>query len=84
MMRYSWMQFAQYQGIEPLFPVPLSIVFFGFSVWLATAFCRWPRRRYPMGCCEACGYDLRGSKQSATCPACGEAIPRPAAADDGA
>lgn len=29
----------------------------------------------PTGICERCGYDLRGSRESATCPECGEPIP---------
>ncbi len=34
----------------------------------------WPGRWPPPGHCPACNYDLRGSKESATCPECGEAI----------
>ncbi len=74
MMQYSWMRFAQYQGLEPLFPVPLSIVFLGFSAWPIVAFCLWHRQRYPVGHCPACGYDLRGSVGSVSCPECGAGI----------
>lgn len=74
MLPYSWMRFAQYQGLEPLFPVPLWIVFFGFSAWPIVAYCLWRRRRHPAGHCPVCGYNLRGSKQSTTCPECSEII----------
>ena len=41
----------------------------------------WHPRRQGDLICPKCDYDLRGSKQSTTCPECGEAIARPAAAD---
>lgn len=31
------------------------------------------RRRFPAGCCSACGYDLTGNV-SGTCPECGQAV----------
>ena len=33
-------------------------------------------QRIKSGQCAACGYDLRGSTQSETCPECGESITR--------
>ena len=36
---------------------------------------KWPRR-IEHGQCTGCGYDLRGSQHSSTCPECGEAIER--------
>ena len=33
------------------------------------------RLRKRPGCCRHCGYDLRGNRESSTCPECGQAMP---------
>ncbi len=62
---------------------PFWAPFLALSLWPTIVFVRWIRTRPRPGCCPACGYDLRGSTGSSTCPECGEAIPRPAVADAG-
>ena len=56
--------------LGPLSPVSALAAAVG-----AMLICHW-KMRVPMkgGCCEACGYDLRGSR-SDTCPECGQVIP---------
>jgi uncharacterized paraquat-inducible protein A len=46
------------------------------SPWIVPAIAReWREsRRRKAGCCIHCGYDLRASKQSATCPECGALV----------
>lgn len=71
---YWWIRAAQMNGLESICPVPLWAVFVALSVWPTLVVYSWYRQRHPPGHCRACGYDLRGSKGSATCPECGEAI----------
>lgn len=50
--------------------VPLwcfALPLFAMTTWFV-----WRDRRYARGCCQACGYDLRGCT-SGKCPECGEA-----------
>ncbi len=60
---------------------PAWFLFLLTSIWPVIAAIRWGRNRRLPGHCPACGYDLRGSKQSTTCPECGEAIPKLTATD---
>lgn len=58
-----------WSGTEVVFPVWLPVVIFG--LWPLLAIYLWlRRRRYPEGCCNVCGYDLRGTI-GGTCPECG-------------
>ncbi len=43
------------------------------ALWL-TSKTRMRLRRINRGCCQHCGYDLRGSGDSTTCPECGDVI----------
>ena len=54
--------------------IPLWVPFLVLSCWPALAAVRWVRSRPRPGCCAACGYDLRGSVGSASCPECGAGI----------
>lgn len=82
--KYWWMQTPITQGHVLIYPLPLWVIFVGLAIWPVLALHAWIHRGYPLGHCPACGYDLRGSTGSATCPECGEEIPRPAAQDAGA
>jgi len=53
---------------------PLWASFLVLLIWPVSVTIRWIYRRHPPGCCVSCNYDLRGSKQSTSCPECGEVI----------
>lgn len=51
--------------------LPLAVVF-SYALFFDHAYARFPwlLRLYPVGFCQSCGYDLRGSA-SGVCPECG-------------
>ncbi|MCL4221997.1 MAG: hypothetical protein KJZ65_11590 [Phycisphaerales bacterium] len=49
--------------------VPLGFVALGPMIFLVAASKR--RKRYAAGCCEICGYDMRGHLKAERCPECG-------------
>lgn len=53
---------------------PMWLPFLVFIAWPFIVFVSKLSNGHTSGCCVACGYDLRGSAGSATCPECGEAI----------
>ena len=82
--RTSWWNFwLKYESQTWGFRFPLWAPLIFLSIWPVFTVIQWVRMRPRPGHCPACGYDLRGSIGSTTCPECGEAIPRPAAQDAG-
>lgn len=71
---YWWMRAPINKGQIPIPPIPFWMIILVLAPWPMMALYAWLTRRYPPGHCPACGYDLRGSKGSATCPECGEVI----------
>ncbi len=62
-------------GIEHwIVAFPFWILVGAAFIWPVIAAVRWILANEQVGHCPACNYDLRGSKESATCPECGEAI----------
>lgn len=49
--------------------VPLGFVALGPMIFLVAASKR--RKRYAGGCCEICGYDMKGNFKAERCPECG-------------
>jgi len=78
-MRIDDSDFSPGLFLFALLSVLLSSVFWGIAAGLVwwPLYRKWvvPRWRTPAWCCPACGYDLRGSAHSDTCPECGAAIP---------
>ncbi len=72
--QYWWMQAPITKGQIPIPPIPFWIIMSVLAPWPMLALYSRFNRRYPPGHCPACGYDLRGSKGSATCPECGKPI----------
>jgi len=54
--------------------LPLWLPFAALSIWSTAVIIQWMRIRHRPGHCAACNYNLRGSKQSTSCPECGETI----------
>ncbi len=82
---FEWFNFDYSDGVLPtsVFALPMRIRHVAFPLWVPLILLSiWPvfciidrvRFRFPPGHCRACGYDLRGSMESKTCPECGEAI----------
>ena len=72
---FGWFKFIDAGGVLvnviPLWPFVVLLHTWPIYVLLRSD----PFRKVP-GICRACGYDLRGSTSSATCPECGKAIAR--------
>ncbi len=82
---FEWFNFDYSDGVLPAsflgFPIrirhiafPLWVPLILISIWPVLTIITWARFRFPPDHCSACGYDLRGSKESIACPECGEAI----------
>jgi predicted RNA-binding Zn-ribbon protein involved in translation (DUF1610 family) len=63
-------------------PLFIALIAFGPVMGLATGIpamillAREQRKKTDLSLCQSCGYDLRGSADSESCPECGTAIPR--------
>ncbi|MEX0887292.1 MAG: hypothetical protein WD009_12730 [Phycisphaeraceae bacterium] len=76
---YRWLQGASGATWEThgLFLARWACAAVLLSGWsLSIALIVSPRYRRGTGYCHACGYDLRGSRHSDTCPECGQPIAR--------
>ncbi len=72
-MKWGRFGFGNQAGM-PMIEFPLWILLVALAIWPTLVAVKWIRSHPAPGCCAACGYDLRGSKQSTTCPECGEGI----------
>jgi hypothetical protein len=74
--RRSWLDSAGRMRIDWAVAFPYWVACLLFAVWPAIALTRavQTRRRLMRGCCDRCGYNLRGSAGSSTCPECGTPI----------
>lgn len=56
--------------------ISVPIWCFLVPLFLATMWLMWQDYRWPAGCCQGCGFDLRGNLASGRCPECGKPIVR--------
>jgi len=73
----NWSMFHIVQtGIYKFIVLPGWAPVLALLSWPVAVFARWlsAKRVFAAGLCPACGYNLRGSKQSTSCPECGEVI----------
>ena len=70
---FDWNSY-DWQIMQVIFPLWVPLL--ALAIWPLCIAIRYARSEPMKNVCAACGYDLRGSKGSATCPECGEPTPR--------